>query len=137
MSLKTTFHKAGKIIFKVFKSLLHKGHYISVSRGFDGDETEATPAPIDIIIDTFAERDTQFLSFYNQIQPTDVKGLVRGEQLSGVELSTEDKVRVGTTAEDYPVYDEETGKWSGKEYHVIAWNTDPAEAVYTLLLRMT
>jgi hypothetical protein len=120
MALNTAFNKVAKTIFKVFKSLAVSGSYVSVSRDFEGTEVENAVLPIDLIRDTFAERDTQFLSFYNQIQPTDLKGLVRGEQLTGVGLSTEDKVRAGTD-----------------EYHVIAWDTDPATAVYTLLLRKT
>ena len=122
MSLHTTFQKAAKTIFTIFKSLIRQVDYTVV---IDDGFTEATRTAhrVDMIIDTFAERDVQFLSFSNLIQPTDAKGMVRGQDLrdQGVsKLSTRDVVvRVD----------------NGKEYAIIAYSTDPAEAVYTLLLR--
>ena len=122
MSLKTTFINAAKTIFTVFSSLIVKVNYVVVVQdGFDVD-TENEYA-VDMIIDTFAERDVQFLSFSALVQPTDVKGLILGQDLrdKGVhKLSTSDLiVRID----------------DGTEYSIIAYNTDPAEALYTLLLR--
>lgn len=117
MALYDIFHNAADTIFNVFKSLTHQAVYVSkFEDGFDVVTT--TELDIDIIIDTFSERDVQFLSFSQLIQPTDVKGLVRGKQLTSIELSTNDLVRV-----------------DGTEYTVVAYSTDPATAVYTLLLR--
>jgi len=122
MSLKDTFLKAANVIFNVFESLTHAVNYVVVIKdGFDVDTREEYP--VDMIIDNFAERDVQFLSFSNLIQPTDVKGLIRGQQLRDLgvlELSTQDKVvRIDTS----------------REFAIIAYSTDPAEALYTLLLR--
>jgi len=123
MSLNTTFQKAAVTVFKVFKSLVYKAQYTVVKKdGFDVDTS--TSHPIDLIVDTFAERDVQFLSFSNLIQPTDVKGLVRGKQLrdNGItSLSTRDVIVRDDTI----------------TYAIIAYKTDPAEALYILLLRKT
>ena len=122
MSLKTTFTKAAETVFNVFSSLIVKVNYVVVVQdGFDVDTR--TEYPVDMIIDTFAERDVQFLSFSNLIQPTDVKGLVRGQDLRDngvVAYSTRDTVvRIDNEV----------------EYAIIAYSTDPAEALYTFLLR--
>jgi len=79
---------------------------------------EVISFPIKIILDNFAERDVQFLSFSNLIQPTDVKGLVRGEDLVDISVSTQDTVTIGT-----------------ETYAIIAHNTDPAKALFTFLMR--
>lgn len=117
MALDQVFKDAAKTIFEVFSSLIYKATYkVIVDDGFE-TPTETT-TPVDLILDSFAERDVQFLSFSALIQPTDVKGLVRGEQLSGIEVSTSDLVVIG-----------------GVVYSIIAFSTDPAKALYTLLLR--
>lgn len=117
MALNQVFINAAETIFKVFESLIHAGTYTSIhDDGFDTVTRDETS--VDVIIDTFAERDVQFLSFSNLIQPTDVKGLVRGTQLSSVSVSTTD-----------------TLAFDGTEYSIIAFNTDPAGAIYTFLLR--
>lgn len=117
MALIDVFTQAADTIFTVFESLIVDASYVTVEDdGFD--ESVETPYPITLIIDGFAERDVQFLSFSNLIQPTDVKGLVRGSELTSVKVSTQDVVTVGD-----------------ERYAIIAHNTDPAKAVYTLLLR--
>lgn len=122
MSLKNTFNKAAETVFKVFKSLIVEVDYtIITDDGFGTvDRDEYT---VDMIIDNFSERDVQFLSFSALIQPTDVKGLIRGKQLR-------DK---GVT--QYSTQDVIVKKDDGTEYSIIAYNTDPAEALYTFLLR--
>jgi hypothetical protein len=122
MALNTTFQKAAKTVFKVFSSLIVPVDYVVIVKdGFDVDTR--TVYGVDMIIDSFAERDVQFLSFSNLIQPTDVKGLVRGQQMRDLGLS-----ELGTN-------DVVVRKDNSVEYSVIAYNTDPAEALYTLLLR--
>ncbi len=122
MSLHTTFQKAAKTVFKVFKSLIFKVQYVVVLKdGFDVNTR--TNHPVDMIVDTFAERDVQFLSFSNLIQPTDVKGLVRGQNLRDQGIAT-------LSTSDVIVRDD-----NDVEYAIIAYNTDPAEALYILLLR--
>ena len=98
-----------------------KADYVDNEKdGFDVNKE--TSYQVDVIIDNFAERDVQFLSFSNLIQPTDVKGLVRGKQLLDQGLafpSTQDVIRVS----------------DGREFAIIAHATDPARALYTFLLR--
>ncbi len=122
MSLKTTFNNAAETIFKVFKSLIVPVNYVTeVEDGFG--TVKSTETPVDMIIDNFAERDVQYLSFSRLIQPTDVKGLIRGKQLRSLgitELDTTSKiVRID----------------NGVVFSIVAYDTDPAEALYTVLLR--
>jgi len=117
MALNQVFINAAKTVFNVFRSLIHKGTYVVVfDDGFEA--LTKTPYPVDVILDTFAERDVQFLSFSALLQPTDVKGLVRGESLTGITVSTQDLIIIDSD-----------------EYSIIAYSTDPAKAVYTFLLR--
>ncbi len=120
MSINTTIHKGVSTIFKVLKSLLYSAEYVDVvDDGFDRTEVIYT---VDVIIDSFSERDVQFLSFSELIQPQDVKGLIRGSQLP-VFPSSADVLIVGGD-----------GPRSGK-FSVIAFSTDPAGALFTVLLR--
>lgn len=113
------FHKGAETIFKVFAEIAHSATYVTVAyNDFEGESPVETSTTIEVIMDTFSERDVQFLSFSALLQPTDIKGLVRGTQLSGVEMGTNDKVVIDSV-----------------DYHVIAYSTDPAGAVYTLALR--
>jgi len=122
VSLKNTFNKAAETVFKVFVSFIVKVEYIVVTDdGFDTADTDEYD--VDMIIDTFSERDVQFLSFSALIQPTDVKGLVRGQQMRDEGLTT------------YSTTDLIKRKDNDVEYSIIAYSTDPAEALYTFLLR--
>lgn len=119
MSLAQTFHKAARTVFKVFKSLIHKVEFVRVTNdGFD-EETE-TKYPVDMIVSSFEAKDVELLSFNNLIQPTDVKGMFRGEQLKDFTPATTDVVVDGEVT-----------------YSVVATQTDPAKALWILLLRNT
>ena len=120
MSLKDTFLDAAETIFSVFDSLTHASVYVhKTGAGWEDEAPTEVNYPIDLILENFSQRDVQFLSFSELLQPTDLKGLVKGSQLPD-ELTTTDTVQITAT---------------GKKYTVIAWNTDPAGAVFTLLLR--
>ncbi len=117
MALNQVFINAAKTIFEVFSSLIYAAEYIVITDdGFDAPTRVSTN--IDLIMDNFAERDVQFLSFSALIQPTDVKGLVRGEQLISIAVSTQDVIIINEV-----------------EYSIIAFNHDPAKALFTFLLR--
>lgn len=118
MSLQTTFIKAADTVFKVFDSLTHAASYVRVANDGWGTITE-TLYSIKVIMGSFTQEDVHTLSFSSLIQPTDIKGLVKGNTLP-TPLKTTDLVRI--TA-------------SGRELHVVAWDTDPAGAVYIILLR--
>jgi len=125
MSLKTIFLKAADTIFKVFDSLVHEATYVRLTGTEWADETPVpTTYPVDLILEGFSQKDVQTLPFSALIQPTDMKGLVRGVQLPRP-LKTEDLVRVPAD-DQFPV---------AREFHVVAWDVDPADAVYTILLR--
>jgi len=121
MSIKTTIDKGVATIFKVLKSLVHPATYTSaISDGFGASTT--TEYSTSAIIDSFSERDVQFLSFSEFIQPQDMKGMVKGVDIP-VSPSSKDYLEVT-----------DSSIFAGK-YKVIAWNTDPAVALFVLLLR--
>lgn len=120
MSLKDVFHQGASTVFTVFKSLLHSVSYVVVTDdGFNPIVRQHHP--MKAIVDSFTAKDVQTLAFAELIQPTDVKGLILGSSLKGISVSTK----------DYLVDLDE----GNKEYAVVALSTDPAKAVFTLLLR--
>ncbi len=115
MSLRDTFHTAAATAFTVFASLVKSGMYTHVvDDGFSRTETEV---PVNIIISSFDQTDIQKVSFAALIQPTDIQGLIKGSDLT-LPLSSEGKMTVDSI-----------------EYGVVAHQTDPAEALYIVLLR--
>lgn len=121
MSIKNTIQKGVNTIFKVLKSIVYPAVYTDTSD--DGFSVAVTVThTVDVIIDSFSERDVQFLSFSELIQPQDVKGLIRGSQLPVFPTTTGTLTVTSTDAVN--------GKYS-----VIAATTDAATALYTVLLR--
>jgi|JFJP01.1.fsa_nt_gi hypothetical protein len=121
MGLKKVFTAGVNTAFKVLKDLVYSATYTTVQD--DGFSTATTTDyQVDVIIDSFSERDVQFLSFSELIQPQDVKGLLKGAQLP-VFPSSRDLLLV--TSNDA----------ANGQYRVIASTTDPAFALYTILLR--
>jgi hypothetical protein len=119
MSLDTVFHNAAKTVFNVFKSIIHKVEFVRVTDdGFDEEKTEKFQ--VDMIVSSFDAKDVELLGFNRLIQPTDVKGMFRGKQLVGFTPTTTDIVVDGDTT-----------------YSVVATQTDPAQALWILLLRNT
>ena len=126
MSVNTAIHKGVKAAFRILKSLQHKATYTHEISNDGFEDKEVTTHPITVIMDSFSERDVQFLSFSNEIQPQDVRGLVRGLELP-INPSTKDTLKI----EDTSIFGGDN-PWS-----VIAWDVDPAVAMFTFLLRRT
>lgn len=116
MGLRRVFRKAASTIFKVFYDLQISGTYTDVvDNGFDLVSTEIYP--IIVIKDKFTKEDLKNLSFSKYIQPTDVKGLVEG-------VSVSFSLEIGNTI-----------TLDSQIYTIVALETDPAEALWILLLR--
>lgn len=123
MGLEAKFIKAANLAFKIFKESVHPGRYYSIrDTGFLEADTNY---PITIIEESFSQNDIHTLSFSEHIQPTDVKGLVRGSEIVGSINSQSDKIVV--TQKDL----------SERSYTVVAFDTDPLRVLYTFLLRKT
>ena len=115
MTLRDTFHSAAETAFNVFSSLVKQGVYTYVVD--DGFTSSSTDYPINVIVGSFSQEDVQRASFSALIQPTDMQGLVKGSDLS-VPVTTEGVMSV-----------------DGINYGIVAFDTDPAEALFILLLR--
>jgi hypothetical protein len=116
MGLKRVFVKGAALTFKIFKEAVKDGYLVVVDdTGFD-DATETT-YPVRVIADSFTKEDAEQSSFYDLVQPTDVKGLILGEEIS-VEIKTVDLIRIDDV-----------------DYSIVEYDTDPYGVLYTLLLR--
>jgi len=116
MGLKTTFDNGVKTAFKVFKEAVKSANCVVViDNGFD--EKSESLSPTRVILDKFSQDDKDALTFTDLIQSTDTKGLVPGKELT-VDIST------------VKILDVE-----GRRFNIVAFETDPYGALYTLLLR--
>lgn len=118
MGIKNVFIKGVNTVFRVLKDAVKEGEYIVISDdGFD-DKSE-TPLPVRIILDRFTQEDVEASSFSTLIQHTDTKGLIPGEDIT-VAMNTSNVLSV-----------------EGRKFVIVAFETDPMQAMYTLLLRDT
>lgn len=125
MDLNNLFEEVTSTIFNVFSSLIKDGMYITmpVESGWD-DPTQLNESPCRVIVDGLSQEDKKNTSFFTQIQPTDTIVLIEGKDIrsNSIEVKNSDQFKIlfGTT-------------W--KNFTVEAHETDPAEALYILLLR--
>jgi len=116
MGIKQAFINGINQLFSVLNEAVKSGNYtVIVDDGFN-PKTE-TLYPARVILDNFTQEDVESLPFGKLIQPTHTKGMVPGEDLT-VPLNTSNYFSV-----------------EGRKFAIVAFNTDPLEAMYTLLLR--
>lgn len=125
MELSSTFHNAAKTAFVIFKSLQKDVSYI-VKPEEDGWANSALPVshPLKVIPNNLTQRDLQNTKFYSEIQPTDTVIMVLGAEIikAGIRVRTSDEFSIAYTAYT-------------QLYEVKGFDTDPAEALYLILLR--
>lgn len=118
MGLKNVFISGVNTIFTILKDAVKSGQYIVITdNGFD-DKLEVS-YDVRVILDHFTQKDVEHAPFYELIQPTDTKGMIPGEDLT-VAMNTANMLVV-----------------EGREFAIVAFETDPMEALFTLLLRDT
>lgn len=115
MGLNTVIGNAVKTIFTVFTDLSYVAIYHSATDdGFSSVVT--TDYSVQAILDEWTTKDTRG-SLASFIQPTDTKCLLRGSDISFT-IGPDDTITV-----------------DGNVFSVITYATDPAKALYTLVLR--
>ena len=118
MGLQSVFINGVNTIFTVLKDAVKEGQYVVITDdGFNPRSEDSYP--VRVILDRFTQDDVEFSSFYDLIQPTDTKGMIPGEDLS-VPMNTAGTLTVGD-----------------RKFTIVAFETDPVEALFTLLLRDT
>lgn len=125
MSLLNTFKNAAKTVFNVFVSLQKDGYYISNTHesGWD-DSDEATSHHMKILPSNLTEKELRNIKFYSEIQPTDTLIMVLGEDIiaNGIRVRKSDFFQINHSS-------------YSQLYEIIGFDTDPAEALYIILLR--
>jgi len=115
MNLKSNFIKATEQAFNVFNEAVLEGTYTSET-DYGWEEYSVSSVSIRIIFDNLKQEDYQFLDL---VHSTDVKGLVPGSDLEGVEkVSVKNKIKVDSI-----------------EYQIEHFEVDPYSILYTFLLR--
>lgn len=126
MSLYDVFHSAANTVFTVFKSLIVSGEYVqNISTGWEDVAPVPNTYPVDIILGAVSKEDMRQSRLYGLIQPTDVLALVKGSQIVFEIKTGNDTVKITHKSSQIVTYSVE------------GFDTDPAGAVYTVLLRNT
>lgn len=125
MNLNLVFENAVNTAFTVFKDLIKKGKYISEpSESGWGDDDPNVEIPMDVIVNGLSQEDKKNTSFAAQIMPSDTIIMVKGVDIK----NTVKKVKSGDKFSLF-LNDE----WV--ELNIEAHDTDPAEALFLVLLR--
>jgi len=125
MGLKNVFISAVDTAFTVFVDLIKPGRYIinQEGNGFD-DELESEEYNMEVIVNGLSQSDLRNSKFFAQIQPEDTVVMVKGKDIASNSI----RVRNSDSFEiDFSSY---TGS-----FVIIDHDTDPAEALFLLLLR--
>jgi len=118
MGLRDTFLSGLETIFSVLNDAVKTGTYtIETDDGFS-DVNTITADSVRCIFENFAEKDVHDLSFYELVQPKDIKGLMPFVDLVNCDITTQAYIVFGTD-----------------KYMVEAHDLDPMDVVFTLLLR--
>jgi len=116
-SIRNIFLKGVETVFNVFNEAVKSGTYnVDIDDGFVTATTSTDT--IRCIFETFEEKDVAVLSFSELIQPQDIKGLMPSVDLVNCEMTTQGYCIFGT-----------------EKYAVEAFELDPMDVIYTLLLR--
>lgn len=117
MSIKNVFIKGVNTAFKIFVDAVVSASYVVTDD--DGWGTVViVKHPCRVLISSFTQEDISTVTFSSLIQPTDVQGLVPGEDLSVI-MSTKNTIEVDSTT-----------------YDIVAFDTAPMGVLHTLLLRI-
>ncbi len=122
MSIRDIFLAGVETAFDVFNDAVKTAQYtLIVDNGFD-DATEVLLVDRRIIKENFTKEDVETLSFSDEIQPTDVKGLIPFVDITG-DVNPGDTVLI------------EDDLLGNKTFTVVAFELDPMSVLYTFLLR--
>lgn len=120
--LRGTFLKGLETIFSVFEEAVKDGVYrVDDDNEFNDSAVDVT-CPVRCIFGTFEEKDVALLSFSELIQPNDILGLIPFEDLADSTLKM-------TSSGGYITFSTEG------VFTVVAFEKDPLDVLYTVLLR--
>ena len=122
MGIRGTLAKGVETVFKSFGDVVKEGIYVITAD--DGwDDAEVTEYdPLRVITDKFTQEDIEASSFSDLIQHTDTKGLVPAVDFTDNDI-------IPTSGNVFKVND--------VNFTIVAFDVDPADVLYTLLLRNT
>jgi len=125
MSLKDVLTSAVDTTFTVFADMVKPGKY-TVNQEGNGFDDDVTPVSYEmgVIVNGLSQSDLKNSKFFGQIQPEDTVVMIKGKDI------TDNEIRV-RNSDSFEI--EFTSYTS--TFNVIGHDTDPAEALFLLLLR--
>lgn len=116
MALKEVFRSATEVAFNTFKDAVVPSEYVQIEDSGFSDKEEVR-VPCRAIFTVWGQEDTSS-KLYEQVQPTDVKILIPGVDLSSITFRNSNIIDTGL-----------------EQYTIIDSETDPYTALYTILGR--
>ena len=124
MSLNDVFQNAAATIFKIFDSLTKPGYYVVREGSGWGDDDPNPEHSMKVIVNGLTQEQIRNTKFFTQIQPLDTIIMVKGVDIrtNNIVVKNSDgyKIVFGLITKAFDIIDHET---------------DPAEALYLILLR--
>jgi len=125
MSLNTVFSGAVDTIFTVFKDLVKQGNYLRLPAESGWEDSEVpTSYDISVIVNGLSQKEISNTKFYAHMNPTDTVIMVKGSEIAAHEL------RIRSSDLIQIVFSTYTGL-----FEIIDHETDPAEALFLILVR--
>jgi hypothetical protein len=125
MGLNEVFTSAVETVFTIFTDFVKEGKYMILPEESGWEEGEVpSEYPMDVIVNGLSQRDLRNSKFFAQIQPTDTVIMVKGKNVidAGIRVRNSDSFII-------------TFRTGDQEFTIIDHETDPAEALYLILLR--
>jgi len=125
MGLNTLFESAVDTAFQVFKDLAKPGKYlVRPEESGWGDDEAPIEHSMEVIVNGLSQDDKKETSFYTEIQPSDTIVMVKGKDIAANSIRVRNSDKFQIQFKSYT-----------SEFNIIASDTDPAEALYLILLR--
>jgi len=125
MGLDTLFEEAVETAFTIFADFIKSGKYIvtPLESGW-GDSIVTPDYPMDVIVNGLSQKNIKNSAFIAQIRPTDTIIMIKG-------IDIKNSVKKVKNGDKFSVYI--GGEW--EIFEIITHDTDPAEALFLVLLR--
>lgn len=125
MGLSDVLTSAVDTVFTVLSDFVCDAKYTVTPAESGWDESEVfTSFDLKVIPNGMSQNDLRNTKFFSQIAPTDTVAMVKGSEIksNGIRVRASDTMNVTINSIDVP-------------FEVIAYDTDPAFALYMILLR--
>lgn len=127
MGLNLVFENAVQTAFTVFKDFVKPGKYIVSAKDSGwGEAVVPVEYEMEVIVNGLTQEDLRKTSFFTQIQSSDTIAMVKGKDIASNSIRVRNVDKFEVQFKSYTT-----------QFVIVEHETDPAEALFLLLLRET